>query len=100
MHYHIVVQDASGERVEERIFSSLADAERAASVVMQRIDDRVWQPKRYPGRSAHRGEIAVYLDRTHPELRRELAIVRCRTSAPVVDLGCQFWGRHEAAPTP
>jgi hypothetical protein len=94
MHYHIVVQDASGQRFEDTIFHSLAAAERAVPLVIQRLDDRVWQPNRYPGRSACRGEVAVYLDRGHPEARREVSIIRCRTSAPVVDPQCHFWGRH------
>lgn len=94
MHYHIVVQDTSGQHLEDTIFRSLSEAERAVPLVIHRIDDRVWQPNRYPGRSAQRGEIAVYLDRKHPEARREVSIIRCQTSAPAVDLHCRFWGRR------
>lgn len=96
MHYHIVVQDASGTHLEDKIFESLADAERTVPLVVQRLDDRVWQPHRYPGRSAQRDEVAVYLDRAHPEVRREVSIIRCPTPAPKIDLDCHFWGRHTA----
>lgn len=96
MHYHIVVQDPSGGHVEDTVFTSLAAAERAVPLVIQRIDTRVWQPNRYPGRSAHRGEVAVYLDRHHPEARREVSIIRCPTSGATIDLDCHFWGRHPA----
>jgi hypothetical protein len=96
MHYHIVVHDGSGEHLEDTIFHSLAEAERAVPTVIRRLDDRVWQPNRYPGRSARQDEIAVYLDRAHPETRRELAIIRCHTSAPAIDLDCHFWGRPPA----
>jgi hypothetical protein len=96
MHYHIVITDGAGEHLEQPIFASLSAAEHAVPVVIQRLDDRVWQPKRYPGRSAQRDEIAVYLDRAHPEQRREISIIRCHTAAPAIDLGCHFWGRHEA----
>lgn len=94
MHYHIVVHDPSGEHVEGTIFRTLDDAEREIPTVVRRIDDLVWQPKRYPGRSAQRDEVTVYLDRAHPERRREVSIIRCASSAPTVDLACHYWGRH------
>ena len=95
MHYHIVITDGAGTHLEDTIFTSLSAAEHAVPLVIGRIDDRVWQPKRYPGRSAARDEIAVYLDRGHPDRRREISIIRCPTAAPAVDLACHFWGRHE-----
>lgn len=94
MHYHVVVTDQAGERPDGPIFRTLADAERAVPTVIRMIDDPVWSPTRYPGRSARRHEVVVFLDREHDAQRREVSIFRCHASGESVDPKCVFWGRH------
>jgi hypothetical protein len=94
MHYHLVLIDEEGEHPQAQIFSTQEEAERQVPLVLRLITDVVWQPKRYPGRSARRREIAVYLDREHRGgLRREVAVIRCASPAGEVDPSCYLWGR-------
>jgi hypothetical protein len=94
MHYHVVVTDARGERPEGEVFRTLTEAERAVPTVIHMIDDPVWSPTRYPGRSARRHEVVVFLDRGHGNPVREVSILRCEAAGESVDPKCHFWGRH------
>ena len=82
MHYHLVTTDGTGSAPGVRTVMTSGEAEREALRAALVWGD--WAPKRYPGRTWKRGEIAVYLDRntnSHnlPD-RRELAILRCSAS--------------------
>ena len=84
MHYHLVTTDSAESAPGIRTVMTSGEAEREAlRAVMVWLD---WAPKRYPGRTWKRGEVAVYLDRNtnshRPSARRELAIIRCLASAP------------------
>ena len=94
MHYHLVLIVEGGEHPQAQIFPTQEEAERQVPVVMNLITDGVWEPKRYPGRSARRREIAVYLDRERRGgLRHELSVIRCPSSGCAVDPSCFLWGR-------
>jgi hypothetical protein len=87
MHYHLVTTDGAGGLPAVRTVSVATDAEREALRLAMAPAD--WAPKRYPGRTWKRGEVAVYLDRTNrlnqSPSRRELSLVRCpagSTAAP------------------
>ena len=79
MHYHLVATDGVHTTPAIRTIATAADAEREALRTAMLHGD--WAPKRYPGRTWKRGEIAVYLDRSsrvdRPPNRRALSIVRC-----------------------
>jgi hypothetical protein len=94
MHYHLVLIDTEGEHPYGRIFPTQEEAERQLPGVMHLITDAVWEPKRYPGRSARRREVAVYLDRHHRGgLRHEVVVLRCPSPGADVDPSCYLWGR-------
>ena len=82
MHYHLVTTGAHDERDGIATVDTAAGAEREALRLAMGHGD--WNPKRYPGRTWKRGEVAVYLDRDARGSRgpnpRELSIVRCPAS--------------------
>ena len=82
MHYHLVTTDGDGRGPGVRTVMTSADAERDALRAAMVWSD--WSPKRYPGRTWKRGEVAVYLDRstsaTRPPILREVSILRCTAS--------------------
>ena len=84
MHYHLVTTDGDGQAPGVRTVTTSADAERDALRAAMVWSD--WAPKRYPGRTWRRGEVAVYLDRTHsatrPPILREVSILRCTAGTP------------------
>jgi len=79
MHYHLVTADGDGRAPGVRTVTTSGDAERDALRAAMAWSD--WSPKRYPGRTWKRGEVAVYLDRstsaTRPPILREVSILRC-----------------------
>lgn len=83
MHYHLVTKDGAGAPPAVRTIKTSTDAEREALSAAMRHGD--WAPKRYPGRTWRRGEVAVYLDRIsrldRPPVHRELSILRCAASS-------------------
>ena len=84
MHYHLVTADGDGRAPGVRTVTTSADAERDALRAAMAWSD--WAPKRYPGRTWKRGEVAVYLDRsssaTRPPILREVSILRCKSTVP------------------
>jgi len=82
MHYHLVTLDGEGRAPGIRTVTTAADAERDALRAAMVFGD--WAPKRYPGRTWKRGEVAVYLDRTTTATRapmpREVSVIRCVAS--------------------
>jgi hypothetical protein len=84
MHYHLVTADGDGRAAGVRTVTTAADAERDALRAAMAWND--WAPKRYPGRTWKRGEVAVYLDRTTTAARapivREVSVIRCTASTP------------------
>ena len=84
MHYHLVTTDGDGRAPGVRTVTTAADAERDALRAAMVFGD--WAPKRYPGRSWKRGEVAVYLDRTttatRAPLAREVSVIRCTAGSP------------------
>jgi hypothetical protein len=84
MHYHLVTTDNTGSAPGVETVMTSGEAEREALRAAMVWGD--WAPKRYPGRTWKRGEVAVYLDRTtnshQPSVRRELAILRCPANGP------------------
>src|SRR6185295_14998438 len=84
MHYHLVTADGDGRAPGVRTVTTSGDAERDALRAAMAWND--WSPKRYPGRTWRRGEVAVYLDRTtsahRPPILRELSILRCPANTP------------------
>jgi hypothetical protein len=94
MHYHLVLINEDGEHPHGPIFSTQEEAEYHLPRVLHLITDAVWEAKRYPGRSARRREVAVYLDRAHRGgLRHEVTVLRCLSPGPDVDQSCYLWGR-------
>jgi len=94
MHYHLLLTDAEGDRPYGRVFPTQGDAEREIPTMFRLLDDITWSPKRYPGRSSRRFEIAVYLDRDeHGSSRHEVSLLRCPCSGADPDPQCYFWGR-------
>jgi len=85
MHYHLVTTDGAGDSPPDvRTVTTSSDAEREALRAAMVHGD--WTPKRYPGRTWKRGEVAVYLDRIskpeRPPIHRELSILRCAAASP------------------
>ena len=84
MHYHLVTTDGDERAPEVRTVPTAAEAERDALRAAMVFSD--WAPKRYPGRTWKRGEVAVYLDRTttatHAPLLREVSVIRCAAGTP------------------
>jgi len=84
MHYHLVTTDNTGSAPGVETVMTSGEAERGALRAAMVWGD--WSPKRYPGRTWKRGEVAVYLDRNtnshRPSARRELAILRCMADGP------------------
>lgn len=84
MHYHLVTTDGEGQAPGVRTLTTGADAERDALRAAMVFTD--WAPKRYPGRTWKRGEVAVYLDRTATATRapliREVSVLRCAAGTP------------------
>ena len=84
MHYHLVTTDGDGRTPGVRTVTTSADAERDALRAAMAWSD--WAPKRYPGRTWKRGEVAVYLDRAtspgRPPILREVSVLRCTASTP------------------
>jgi hypothetical protein len=84
MHYHLVTTDGDGHPPGVRTVTTAADAERDALRAAVAWGD--WAPKRYPGRTWKRGEVAVYLDRTATATRapmlREVSVIRCTAGTP------------------
>jgi hypothetical protein len=94
MHYHVVLVENGVAICEERprTLATLEEAENEARLLSQVSED--WVPKRYPGRSWKTGEVVVYLDRRVLERRilgREVAVIRCRTSAREFGPTCYLW---------
>ncbi|HWP65458.1 MAG TPA: hypothetical protein VNO26_06050 [Candidatus Limnocylindria bacterium] len=83
MHYHLVTTDGDGRLPAVRTVGTPSEAEREALRLAMAWGD--WAPKRYPGRSWKRGEVAVYLDRTssahQAPILREVSVVRCPASS-------------------
>jgi hypothetical protein len=84
MQYHLVSTEGTGGPPAVRTVTTAGDAEREAlRAAMLHAD---WTPKRYPGRTWKRGEVAVFLDREsrpeRPPVRRELSILRCAAPTP------------------
>ena len=84
MHYHLVTTDGDGAAPAVRTVATVGDAERDALRAAMVFSD--WAPKRYPGRTWKRGEVAVYLDRTTTATRapllREVSVIRCAGGTP------------------
>jgi hypothetical protein len=84
MHYHLVTTDGTGADPDLRTVPTSGDAEREGLRAAMLYGD--WAPKRYPGRTWKRGEVAVYLDRDvrpgQPPIHREVSIIRCTASTP------------------
>ena len=106
MHYHLVTRDGDGRAPGIRTVTTAADAERDALRTAMVFSD--WAPKRYPGRTWKRGEVAVYLDRTTTATRapiaREVSVIRCTASTPEAldcllrDMGVPALNLEPAAP--
>jgi hypothetical protein len=84
MHYHLVTIDGGGTSPDVRTVTNSGDAEREGLRAAMLHGD--WAPKRYPGRTWKRGEVAVYLDREsrleRAPVHRELSILRCAAPSP------------------
>jgi hypothetical protein len=96
MHYHVVLVENGIAIRDERpqTHATLEEAENQARLLSNVSED--WVPKRYPGRASRAGEVVVYLDRRVLERRilgREVAVIRCRTSAHEFGPTCYLWGQ-------
>jgi hypothetical protein len=84
MHYHLVTTEGGGGSPGVHTVTNSGDAEREALRAAMLHGD--WTPKRYPGRTWKRGEVAVYLDREsgleRGPRRREISILRCAAASP------------------